>query len=102
MTYSAAFGIASLSNILLDNRKSYLNEHRVKMAYGGEFNAISLFAVVNGETPFYRFCVTLVEVELSPMLLGTGSAALLQFLSLERGLDGLSEFLYTRFGLYPR
>jgi len=44
---SAAIGLAHLSSILEDNKKSGLNEDLVNMIYEGEFNAISLFAVDN-------------------------------------------------------
>ncbi|KAL9182914.1 hypothetical protein ACHAXT_004193 [Thalassiosira profunda] len=44
---SVQIGIMHASNLLDDNRRSNVNEEMVKMAYSGEFNAISIFALDN-------------------------------------------------------
>lgn len=44
---SVQIGIMHASNLLDDNRRSSVNEEMVKMAYNGEFSAISVFALDN-------------------------------------------------------
>jgi len=44
---SVQIGIMHASNLLDDNMRSKVNEEMVKMAYNGEFNAISVFALDN-------------------------------------------------------
>ncbi|KAL7547457.1 hypothetical protein ACHAWF_010753, partial [Thalassiosira exigua] len=44
---SVQIGITHASNLLDDNRRSQVNEEMVKMAYDGEFDAISIFAMDN-------------------------------------------------------
>ncbi|KAL7535545.1 hypothetical protein ACHAXR_006560 [Thalassiosira sp. AJA248-18] len=44
---SVQIGIMHASNLLDDNRRSNVNEEMVKMAYNGEFNSLSVFALDN-------------------------------------------------------
>ena len=44
---SVQIGIMHASNLLDDNSRSQVNEEMVKMAYNGDFNAISIFALDN-------------------------------------------------------
>ena len=44
---SAATGLAHLSSLLEDNRRSHVNAEMVDMIWDGEFNQISLFAIDN-------------------------------------------------------
>ena len=44
---SVQIGIMHASNLLDDNRRSEVNKEMVTMAYNGEFNAISIFALDN-------------------------------------------------------
>ena len=46
-TASAVTGMARLSSILDDNKKSHLNEELVSMIYEGQFDAVSVLAVDN-------------------------------------------------------
>jgi len=46
---SAAAGLAHLSSLLEDNRRSHVNKEMVDMIWKGEFHSISLFAVDNVE-----------------------------------------------------